>query len=106
MAIRKFIIMNKIFLRFAYLGLFTLLLSCGEARWFTVSTRLDIPLYQRPPRPGDGFLWIEGEWFWNGSGYHWRDGYWAQPHNGFRWNPGDWKRRPNGWYWQPGRWRR
>lgn len=82
------------------------LYSCGDPRYLTIGTRLDIPLYNRPLSPGDGYIWIEGEWFWNGGDYAWRNGYWARPLPRYNWMPGDWKRRGDGWYWRPGNWRR
>lgn len=92
----------KIFI--AILALITF--SCTEPRWLTVTTRFDIPVTDRPPSPGEGYIWIRGEWFWNGSTYRWRDGYWSRPAPRLHYVPGRWKSRSNGWYWKPGQWRR
>ena len=55
-------------------------------------------------RPGPGYVWIGGEWVWNG-GWFWRTGYWSYHPGGF-WVEGGWHRGPRGWYHEPGRWRR
>ncbi len=37
------------------------------------------PVYDVPPCPGEGYVWVDG--FWNswGGRYHWRPGYWRAP---------------------------
>jgi len=80
--------------------------SCFEPQRFSVTTRLATPVMIRPGSPGDGYIWIEGEWFWNGRNYAWRNGYWTSPLRGYNWAPGRWKERNHGWRWAPGRWRR
>jgi hypothetical protein len=86
--------------------LLAFLVSCADPSFLTIGTRFDIPLGNHPPRPGDGFLWIEGDWFWNGSTYLWRDGYWSHPSPGYQWRPGEWRDKRGGYYWRPGEWRR
>ena len=54
-------------------------------------------------RPGPGYVWIGGEWVWNG-GWFWRAGYWSY-HPGGVWVEGGWSRGPRGWYHSPGHWR-
>lgn len=81
-------------------------LSCNGPSYLTVGSRFEVPLGDRPTRPGDGFIWIEGDWFWNGSTYQWRNGFWSQPRPGIYWRPGQWQRNGGGWYWKSGRWRR
>ena len=54
--------------------------------------------------PGPGYVWIGGEWVWNG-GWFWRAGYWSY-HPGGIWVEGGWHRGPRGWYHEPGHWRR
>ena len=81
-------------------------ISCSETPRFSVGTRLVAPIGGQPMRPGDGYIWIDGEWFWNGNTYSWRNGYWSYPHDNYRWSPGHWKqRRGNQWQWRQGRWR-
>ena len=55
--------------------------------------------------PGPGYVWIGGEWIWNG-GWVWRAGYWTYPpYLHAVWVPGYWGRGPHGWYQRPGHWR-
>lgn len=82
------------------------LFSCVEPDHFTVGTRLSAPIVIRPDSPGQGYIWIEGDWFFNGGSYSWRDGYWTRPARGYYYRPGTWRPKGQGWYWRPGRWRR
>ena len=55
--------------------------------------------------PGPGYVWVGGEWVWNG-GWVWRTGYWAYPpYPHAVWLGGYWGRGPYGWYWRRGHWR-
>ena len=82
-----------------------LLLSCEGTR-FMIGTTPEPPITLRPLAPGIGYIWIEGEWFWNGATYQWRNGYWSHPVNHYRWVPGSWRSRHSEYYWNPGRWKR
>ena len=55
--------------------------------------------------PGPGYVWVAGEWVWNG-GWVWVGGHWAyppQPHA--VWISGYWWRDYHGWHRAPGYWR-
>ena len=55
--------------------------------------------------PGPGYIWIGGEWVWNGH-WVWRAGYWAYPpYPHAVWVGGYWGRGSYGWYWRRGHWR-
>ena len=57
-------------------------------------------------RPGPGYVWVGGEWVWNG-GWFWHAGYWAYPPGpNIVWISGNWNRGPRGWAHEPGHWRR
>jgi len=96
--------MKKPFIKILFALLTIIAFSCEEPR-FVVGTTFSTPIYSRPLSPGDGYIWIEGEWFWNGNGYSWRDGYWSFPSRSYRWSPGHWTPKRHGYYWRPGRWR-
>jgi len=81
-------------------------ISCNSHFRFFVDPLPDTQIVIRPPVPGVGYIWIEGEWFWNGRTYKWRDGYWAKPAHGYNWKPGHWQKTGKGWYWVPGHWKR
>ena len=58
------------------------------------------------PAPGPGYVWVGGEWAWNGR-WFWRVGYWGlPPYPHAVWIHGDWHRGPGGWRHDPGHWRR
>ena len=56
------------------------------------------------PSPGPDYVWIGGEWVWNGR-WFWRAGYYSY-HPGGIWVGGGWNRGPRGWVHEPGHWRR
>lgn len=80
--------------------------SCSSQR-LVVRTRPAAPvLVVRPAAPGPGYIWVGGDWLWQGGRYVYREGYWAPPRRGNRYAAGYWKRSRGGWFWVPGRWRR
>jgi len=55
--------------------------------------------------PGPGYVWIGGEWVWNG-GWYWVSGRWGpRPYPRAVWVGGYWGRGPRGYYRQQGHWR-
>ncbi|RPI13344.1 MAG: hypothetical protein EHM65_05280 [Acidobacteriales bacterium] len=54
------------------------------------------------PRPGRGYVWIDGYWYRARGRYLWRPGYWVRPpHPRARWIPP----RYRGHYYYHGYWR-
>ena len=52
--------------------------------------------------PGPDYVWVGGEWMWNG-GWVWMSGHWGmRPHPGAIWVGGYWGRGPRGWTRAPG----
>ena len=51
-----------------------------------------LPVYDQPPIPGPGFLWVPGYWAWSDDiGYYWVPGTWVQPPAPeLLWTPGYW----------------
>lgn len=77
-----------------------------HAQRYSVKVKPATPVMKvRPPMPGAGHIWVNGEWVWNGRGYVWKEGYWLSPRVGYQWVPGHWKRERGGWYWIEGHWR-
>jgi hypothetical protein len=65
----------------------------------------EIPDYQQPPAPGDGYIWTPGYWAWTGYGYEWVQGAWVlAPYTGALWTPGYWGYGYNGYFWNTGYW--
>ena len=55
--------------------------------------------------PGPDYVWIDGEWVWNGQ-WFWVGGHWGYPpYPHAVWVRGYWGRGPHGWVRAPGHWR-
>jgi uncharacterized protein YcfJ len=55
--------------------------------------------------PGPDYVWVDGEWIWQGR-WVWVGGHWVYPpHPHVIWVEGGWVRGPHGWYRHPGYWR-
>lgn len=53
----------------------------------------EIPVYDQPVCPGDGYIWTPGYWAWDvdADDYYWVPGTWVlAPEVGFFWTPGWW----------------
>ena len=100
--------MKKFLLFLMLLALPFLIQSCAvyAQPGYYVSMRPVRPYYAPPPSPSRGFVWIDGDYFWNGGAYTWRNGYWAAPRPRYRWVGGYWVSSRRGNYWAPGRWSR
>jgi hypothetical protein len=56
--------------------------------------------------PGAEYLWIKGNWQWEGSRWVRVRGRWAaRPHAAAVWMPGCWCERHHHWHWTEGYWR-
>lgn len=67
----------------------------------------DLPVYDQPPLPGDGYLWTPGYWAWNpdNQDYYWVPGTWVMaPEADYLWTPGYWAVSGALFLWQPGYW--
>ncbi len=78
--------------------------SCGPA--YVVRERPADVMYLRPAPPSAEYVWISGDWFWNGGRYAWREGHYERRRPGFRWEEGRWVTAHRGWRWAPGHWKR
>jgi hypothetical protein len=51
----------------------------------------ELPVYEQPPLPEEGYMWTPGFWQWGPDGYFWVPGTWVQPPTaGVLWTPGYW----------------
>jgi len=67
----------------------------------------ELPIYDQPPIPGDGYLWTPGYWAWSDDDqdYYWVPGTWVlAPEPGFLWTPGYWVFRGGVFFWNIGYW--
>jgi len=73
-------------------------LSAAAHAQVSISIRVDIappplPIYEQPPIPGDGYLWVPGYWAWDApqDDYYWVPATWAlAPQPELLWTPGYW----------------
>ena len=80
----------------------------------TASTTSNVTVTQAPPpprvdtvvvAPEPDYVWIGGEWAWNG-GWVWVGGHWcAPPYPHAVWVGGRWDSGSRGWHHSPGHWR-
>jgi hypothetical protein len=65
----------------------------------------ELPVYEQPICPGEGYIWTPGYWAWNGDDYYWVPGTWVlAPQPGFLWTPGYWAWGGRGYYFHEGYW--
>src|SRR5271167_539367 len=64
----------------------------------------ELPTYEQPMCPGDGYIWTPGYWAWDGD-YYWVPGTWVlAPEPGYLWTPGYWGWGGNGYFFNEGYW--
>ena len=64
----------------------------------------ELPVYDQPICPGDGYIWTPGYWAWDGD-YYWVPGTWVLPPEvGFLWTPGYWAWGGAGFIFNDGYW--
>jgi len=66
----------------------------------------ELPVYEQPLCPGQGYIWTPGYWAWDpDNGYYWVPGTWVlAPEVGFLWTPGWWGWSEGFYIWHPGYW--
>jgi len=65
----------------------------------------DLPDYDQPPCPGDGYIWTPGYWGYAQAGYYWVPGAWVMaPYVGVLWTPGYWGFYGGRYRWYHGYW--
>jgi hypothetical protein len=65
----------------------------------------ELPVYEQPLCPGEGYIWTPGYWAWDGDDYYWVPGTWVlAPEAGFLWTPGYWSWRDGGYIFYDGYW--
>jgi hypothetical protein len=64
-----------------------------------------LPVYEQPPIPDAGYIWVPGYWYYGPYGYYWVPGTWVQPPGvGLLWTPGYWDWSNGFFVWYPGYW--
>jgi hypothetical protein len=65
----------------------------------------ELPVYEQPICPAEGYIWTPGYWAWDGEDYYWVPGTWvAAPRPGYLWTPAYWAWGGRGYYFHEGYW--
>src|SRR5580704_15635965 len=67
----------------------------------------EMPVYEQPPIPGDGYIWSPGYWYWNDDyqDYFWVPGTWVlAPEPGLLFTPGYWGSEGGAYVFHAGYW--
>jgi hypothetical protein len=67
----------------------------------------ELPVYDQPPIPGDGYVWTPGYWAWGDDiqDYYWVPGTWVPaPQPEYLWTPGYWAADGAVFFFHPGYW--
>src|ERR1700722_19481240 len=95
------------------LGFFVISPSCVSAQvsvGISITARIAPPplvIYEQPPCPYDGYLWMPGYWAWGDEGYFWVPGVWVlPPYPEYLWTPPYWAYYDGYYGYHPGYWGR
>jgi hypothetical protein len=65
----------------------------------------ELPVYEQPVCPEDGYIWTPGYWAYSGDDYYWVPGTWVMaPEVGYLWTPGYWGDDNGGYIFHEGYW--
>src|SRR5580704_11998439 len=65
----------------------------------------ELPVYEQPVCPEDGYIWTPGYWAYGDEDYYWVPGTWvAAPEVGYLWTPGYWGGEGDGYVFHDGYW--
>jgi hypothetical protein len=65
----------------------------------------ELPVYEQPPLPAEGWLWNPGYWAYGDEGYYWVPGTWVEPPQpGLLWTPGYWGYNEGAYVFNQGYW--
>jgi WXXGXW repeat (2 copies) len=91
-------------------ALVLLAISAAAYAQFSISVSFappELPVYEQPLCPGDGYLWTPGYWAYanDDSDYFWVPGTWVMaPEPGLLWTPAYWSWGGNGYVFNNGYW--
>jgi len=65
----------------------------------------ELPVYEQPPIPAQGYIWVPGYWAFGPEGYYWVPGTWVlPPAPGLLWTPSYWASSDGAYVFVPGYW--
>ncbi|MGA8224140.1 MAG: YXWGXW repeat-containing protein [Candidatus Acidiferrales bacterium] len=88
--------MRTFAIRSLLLSMFMLAMSAASFGQVGVSITIappELPVYEQPACPGDGYIWTPGYWAWDDAAgdYYWVPGTWVEaPEVGYLWTPAWW----------------
>lgn len=96
--------MRGLFMLPVVIGVMLLFNSCATPGY--ISYEPTYMEYQRPQRPDNVSIWIDGDWNWDYQTrqYHQMHGYWEKPRHGQTHIVGKWETSPKGKSWSKGYW--
>jgi hypothetical protein len=90
------------------LGLFALSTASSAQIGIEVSIRIappELPVYEQPVCPEDGYIWTPGYWAYGDGDYYWVPGTWVMaPEVGYLWTPGYWGDDGDAYFFHEGYW--
>lgn len=91
---------------FILLNLLIIVLLINACSPAYVSSQPTYVAVERPQRPDNIQVWIDGDWMWSrqSHSYMYHDGFWTIPHHGQAYIPGHWRTNRRGSYWSNGYW--
>ena len=79
--------------------------AVAQVEFFVSIAPPPLPVYDQPPIPAPGYLWVPGYWSYGPFGYFWVPGTWVEsPAIGLLWTPGYWGWSDGLFVWYPGYW--
>lgn len=79
--------------------------AVAQVEFFVSIAPPPLPVYDQPPIPAPGYLWVPGYWSYGPFGYFWVPGTWGEPPAiGLLWTPGYWGWSDGLFVWYPGYW--
>jgi len=83
-------------IRSLFFALVLLAISAASSAQFGVGISIgiappELPIYEQPICPQDGYIWTPGYWAYGDEDYYWVPGTWVMaPQVGYLWTPGYW----------------
>ncbi len=98
--------MRRILYLLIFTGIAAVFNSCGVG-WVETEPSYGIEI-ERPARPGEAFIWIDGGWRWDRDSHAYirEPGYWARSRPNRAYIKGYWRSGPRGKSWVRGHWGR
>src|SRR5579864_6029341 len=98
------------FVRSPLFALILLAMAAAAYGQFSITVSFappELPVYEQPMVPGEGYIWTPGYWAYAGDddGYYWVPGTWVlAPEPGLLWTPPYWSWAGNGYVFNNGYW--